>query len=183
MLLAACIGLAGCGSAPEQGAPAAQMSQGPSAAQQSLDDAAPELAKLYGQGNQLLGGGASAFEARLDELKGHPVVVNKWASWCPPCRAELPMFRSQAAKHASEIAFIGVNSQDGESDARAFLERTPIGFPSYEDPDLKVAQVFKGVATFPTTAFYDADGKLAYVKQGAYATEAKLAEDIERYAR
>lgn len=142
-----------------------------------------ELSKLRSQAGQLLDGEAAAFEARLDELEGHPVVVNKWASWCTPCRAEFPFFASQAEQRAGEIAFIGVNSMDSDADAAAFLDEFPIPYPSYTDPDLEVAEVFHGVAAFPTTAFYDAQGELAYVKQGGYASEELLAEDIERYTR
>lgn len=143
---------------------------------------APEpLAALHEQGNELLGGGAEAFRERLAELKGYPIVVNKWASWCGPCRAEFPFFQSQALERGKEIAFIGVNSADNREDAQRFLEEFPVPYPHYEDPDSEVAAVFKGVQAFPSTAFYDADGELVYLKQGGYATEAKLVEDIERY--
>jgi cytochrome c biogenesis protein CcmG, thiol:disulfide interchange protein DsbE len=142
----------------------------------------PELARLRGQADRLLGGGPAAFRAQLRALHGHPVVVNKWASWCPPCRAEFPFLRDQARRRAGRVAFLGVNSQDADADAAEFLRRNPVGYPSYRDPDMEVARVFKGTAAFPTTAFYDARGRLAYFKQGGYATEAKLAEDIERYA-
>lgn len=143
---------------------------------------APEpLAALHEQGNELLGGGAEAFRERLAELKDYPIVVNKWASWCGPCRAEFPFFQSQALERGKEIAFIGVNSADNREDAERFLEEFPVPYPHYEDPDSEVAAVFKGVQAFPSTAFYDADGELVYLKQGGYATEAKLVEDIERY--
>jgi cytochrome c biogenesis protein CcmG/thiol:disulfide interchange protein DsbE len=142
----------------------------------------PALGDLVAQSGELLGGGAEAFERRLEELRGHPVVVNKWASWCAPCRAEFPFFQSQAAKRAGEVAFIGVNSSDNEGDAATFLDEYPVPYPSYQDPELEVADVFNGVAAFPTTAFYDEQGELVYVKQGGYASEDLLAEDIERYA-
>lgn len=146
-------------------------------------DVPPELAKLRSQAGQLLDGGAPAFEARLAELEGHPVVVNKWASWCGPCRAEFPFFAAQAEQRQDEVAFIGVDSGDSDADAAAFLDEFPVPYPSYKDPDLEVAEVFHGVAAFPTTAFYDERGELAYVKQGGYASEELLAEDIERYTR
>jgi cytochrome c biogenesis protein CcmG/thiol:disulfide interchange protein DsbE len=111
------------------------------------------------------------------------VVVNKWASWCPPCRAEFPFFQRQATKRARKVAFLGVDSQDTDGDAREFLREFPVPYPSYKDPQLGVAGVFKGVQAFPTTAFYDSKGELAFVHQGGYPTEAKLAEDIDRYAR
>ena len=166
--------LAGCGSDDPESAPADPA---------QLKGAPPPLAALHKQANELLDGGADAFEARLAELKGYPVVVNKWASWCPPCRSEFPFFQKQAAQRAKEVAFIGVNSNDNDGDAREFLEEYPVPYPSYKDPSLEVAEVFKGQIAFPTTAFYDSKGKLAYVKQGGYREEADLVEDIERYAR
>lgn len=148
-----------------------------------IGDLPPPLADLREEGSRLITGGPNAFRERLSELRGYPVVVNKWASWCAPCRAELPFLRSQAARRAREVAFVGVNSQDDPDDAERFLRRVPPGYPSYIDRDLEVAAVFKGIGGFPTTAFYDSRGRLAYVKQGGYATERQLAADIERYAR
>ena len=152
-------------------------------AREALAGAPPPLAAVHRQANQLLGGGREAFERRIRELRGHPIVVNKWASWCPPCRAEFPFFQRQAIKHGKRVAFLGVDSNDNDGDAARFLERFPVSYPSYKDPSGEVAGAFNAVQAFPSTGFYDADGKLTYVKQGGYATEAKLAEDIERYAR
>jgi len=145
-------------------------------------NAPPKLAKLNDQASQLLDGGLPAFEARLRELRGYPVVVNMWGSWCPPCRAEFPYFQKQALERGAEVAFLGINSQDPESAAREFLDEYPVPFPSYKDPDLKLAAEIGGGVGFPITVFYDKRGKKAYVHQGGYASEAKLAEDIERYA-
>jgi thiol-disulfide isomerase/thioredoxin len=176
ILCAALIG--GCGSGDPQSA-------APEAAKQeaALSGAPAPLAKLHSQANQLLGGGADAFEARLEELRGYPVVVNKWASWCPPCRAESPYFQTQSIERGKRIGFLGVNGNDNDSDARKFLKQFPVSFPSYKDPDLEVSARMKAVAAFPSTAFYDSKGELAYVKQGSYASEEKLVADIERYAR
>ncbi len=115
--------------------------------------------------------------------KGRPVVVNKWASWCGPCRYEFPFFRKQAEKRSGEVVFLGVNSNDNDDGAEDFLRENPVPFPHFRDPDLEVAASFNGVQAFPTTAFYDAEGELAFVHQGGYASERKLAEDIDRYTR
>ena len=126
---------------------------GRAAQERALKGAPPPLAALHRQANELLGGGADAFRERLGELKGYPVVVNKWASWCPPCRSEFPHFQRQAIERGREVAFLGVNSNDNADDARDFLADFPVPYPSYEDPDLAVASVFKGQLAFPTTAF------------------------------
>lgn len=178
-ILLCALALAGCGSDDGSGAAASNV---PAAA--GAERGVPRaLAQLESQHGQLLDGGADAFESRLAELKGHPVVVNKWASWCGPCRAEFPFFQKQAAESGGDVAFLGVNSSDNDGDAAQFLEQFPVPYPSYRDPELEVAKVFNGVAAFPTTAFYDSSGKLTYVKQGGYASEQQLAEDIQRYAR
>jgi len=128
-------------------------------------------------------GGRDAFEARIEKERGTPVVVNKWASWCSPCRLEFPFFRKQAAKRKGEVVFIGVNSNDSRSDAEQFLNEEPVPYRHFEDPKLEIAAAMNAVPAFPSTAFYDSKGKLAFVHQGGYPSEDELAEDIERYAR
>lgn len=129
-----------------------------------------------------LPGGRDAFEAKV-EAAGKPVVVNKWASWCGPCRLEFPFFRSQAEKREGEVVFIGVNSNDNRGDAEQFLVEEPVPFKHFEDPQLEIAAAFNAVQAFPSTAYYDRKGELAYVHQGGYSDEESLAKDIERYAR
>jgi cytochrome c biogenesis protein CcmG, thiol:disulfide interchange protein DsbE len=151
------------------------------AAERAFADAPPPLRRLYDQRNQLLDGGDDAFRARVAELRGYPIVVNKWASWCGPCRAEFPVFQKAAIQEARRIAFLGVDSIDNEDDAREFLGDFPLTYPSYKDPDLKVAAVFNGVGAFPTTAFYDRKGKVAFVHQGPYESAEELLRDVKRY--
>jgi thiol-disulfide isomerase/thioredoxin len=172
-VLATAAALAACGSDPDIVPPP---SGGTSAT------SADALAQLEAEAGQLLDGGPDAFRARLAELRGHPVVVNQWAAWCGPCRFEFPFFRNQAEKLKERVAFVGVNSQDSRSDAAAFLKELPVPFPHFYDRDASVARVFRGGRSWPTTAFYNARGELVFTHQGAYATEAKLAEDIQRYA-
>jgi cytochrome c biogenesis protein CcmG, thiol:disulfide interchange protein DsbE len=148
----------------------------------ALAGAPAPLAKLYSQGDRLLDGGADAFEARLAQLRGYPVVVNKWASWCGPCRAEFPFLQDLSAKYGKRVAFVGVDSNDSEDAARTFLSEFPQPYPSYNDPDQEIAQVLKATLGFPSTAFYDSNGDLVYLKQGGYASEEDMRADIERYA-
>ncbi len=120
---------------------------------------------------------------RLSQFRGQPVWLMFWGSWCPPCRAEFPHFRRQARKLRGGVAFLGVNSNDNDAAARKFLREKPVPYPSYRDPEQEVASVFGGRAAFPTTAFYDSKGSLAYLKQGGYSSERKLSQDIDRHAR
>jgi cytochrome c biogenesis protein CcmG, thiol:disulfide interchange protein DsbE len=139
------------------------------------DDAPPSA--------NFVAGGADRFEQVLERERGQPIVVNKWASWCGPCRLEFPYFRDQAEKRKGEVLFIGVNSNDNRSDAEEFLKEEPVPYKHFEDPKLEIAAVFNAVQAFPSTAFYDSKGELAFVHQGGYKNEADLAEDIDRYAR
>jgi len=150
-------------------------------ARQRLAGAPQPLAGLHAQSNQLLTGGKDAFEARLRSLRGHPVVINKWASWCGPCRAEFPIFQSVATARGREIAFVGVDGRDKRPAATSFLERFPIPFPSYEDPDEDIARSLDVPANYPATVFVDADGKPVFTHQGGYRSEADLTADIERH--
>lgn len=174
--LVAAVALAACGGGDEPTGAAPDY-------EAELSDSPPELAALHAEANELLDGGPDAFEARLGELSGYPVVVNKWASWCAPCKAEFPYFQTQAAKRGTEVAFVGVNSNDGEETAAEFLAELPVPYPSYLDPKLEIAALFDAPTEFPATAFYDSDGALVHVRRGAYGDEAELEADIERYAR
>jgi cytochrome c biogenesis protein CcmG/thiol:disulfide interchange protein DsbE len=175
-LLALLAGCSSSGSTPESAArPAADM--------RALAGSPAPLAGLHRQANELLDGGTTAFDARLKRLRGFPVVVNKWASWCGPCRGEFPYFQRLAVEHGKTIAFVGVDAADNDGDARDFLAKEPLTFPSYKDPDEKISAELNGVQATPVTAFYDAKGDLVYTHQGAYLNEEKLAQDIRRYAR
>lgn len=139
------------------------------------------LAALHARVNDLQPGGPKAFEAQLHALRGHPVVVNLWASWCDPCRYELPFFQRQALKHGARVAFLGVNSNDNRADARELAARYPMPYPSIEDRRLAIAGDY-GAPGLPATAFYDARGKRVLVHLGPYRSEAQLAAEIDRYA-
>lgn len=172
--------LAACGA--EEPSPRASAPSSARVAAELRGSPAP-LAALHAQANELLPGGAPAFRARLRELRGHPVVVNKWASWCGPCRAEFPHFQSLARTRGKEVAFLGVDSNDAPGPAKGFLKKFPVPYPSYDDPNGDIGQGVLKTVVFPTTVFYDRRGKLAFLKQGGYATERELAADIERYAK
>jgi thiol-disulfide isomerase/thioredoxin len=140
------------------------------------------LAALHAQADKLLPGGTGAYEKRIAGLKGYPVVANVWASWCGPCRFEFPVLQKLSARYGKRVAFLGVNSQDSDDTARTFLEEAPVSYPSYTDPDKKIADSLGATLGLPDTAFYDSAGKLVYLKQGPYAHYSELEEDVQRYA-
>lgn len=153
------------------------------AAKEQLTGAPAPLASLHADSNRLLGGGLEAFETRLRSLRGHPVVVNKWAAWCGPCQIEFPHFQKLATKRGREIAFLGIDAKDNRSEAATFLRDTPVPFPSYEDPDARIAGRYAPGTGWPSTIFIDERGRTAFVHQGQYVSEQDLAADIDRYLR
>ena len=179
-LLLAAIALAGC-SGSSAGNPDSRLSE--QQAKEPIKGAPPQLASIRSQANQLLPGGKDAFDARLAQLKGYPVVVNKWASWCGPCRFEFPWFQSLAKSKGGQVAFIGVNANDSDDTARQFLSELPLPYPSYTDPNLDIAQDLGGPPqAFPTTTFYDRTGKQVFSHPGVYQHESDLVADVNKYA-
>jgi cytochrome c biogenesis protein CcmG/thiol:disulfide interchange protein DsbE len=149
---------------------------------QALAGAPKPLAELYAHGDRLLSGGTSAFQSRLEALRGHPVVVNVWASWCEPCRQEFPYLQRLSARYGKRVAFLGVDTRDSDAAARTFLRELPLPYPSYTDPNQEIARSVGATIGLPDTAYFDASGKRVFVKQGEYSSESEFAADIKRYA-
>lgn len=140
------------------------------------------LAALHAQGGALLGGGPHALHARLAALKGYPVVINKWASWCVPCKDEFGAFRRASAEYGRRVAFLGLDSGDtSRTDAAAFLASFPVSYPSYYDKSGQLGVQITDSSFTPVTVFIGRDGR-RFIHQGQYPSTAKLEEDIQRYA-
>jgi thiol-disulfide isomerase/thioredoxin len=149
--------------------------------ERALAGSPPPLAALHEQAGELPPGGLDAYEKRIASLRGYPVVVNIWASWCNPCRYEFPMLQELSARYGKRVAFLGVDSEDDADAAKTFLEEEPVPYPSYSDPGKEIFDSL-GAFGFPDTAFYDRAGELVYLKQGQYADHAALEADVRRYA-
>jgi cytochrome c biogenesis protein CcmG/thiol:disulfide interchange protein DsbE len=176
MAAVALVAMSGCGSGDDTG------TGRPPDYHSALAGAPQPLARLYAKGDQLLRGGPAAFGAELDALRGQPVVVNKWASWCEPCRREFPLLQRASARFGDRVAFLGVDANDSSAAARTFLKEFPLPYPSYSDPNQDISRMLGATAGFPATAFYDSSGQRVFVKQGQYASKADLVADIRRHA-
>jgi thiol-disulfide isomerase/thioredoxin len=172
----ALLSLAGCGASAPKGA---QHVSAQETARRLAGSPAP-LRAVHAQANQLLDGGGHALDARLSQLHGYPVVVNFWGSWCGPCREEFPIFQKVALASGKRVAFLGVDVQDGKDAASRFLRQAPVTYPSYWDPQQKIASGY-GLLGTPSTAFIDRNGKRAFLHQGPYRSAADLENDIRRY--
>jgi cytochrome c biogenesis protein CcmG, thiol:disulfide interchange protein DsbE len=151
-------------------------------ARQTLAGAPGPLAALHARANVIEpGGDLRSYEAMLRQLKGYPVVVNGWATWCGPCKLEFPIFQRVSTRLGREVAFLGVNSGDNRAAAERFLRTTPVPFPHLEDPGSRMARELGAPNAFPATIFIDRRGRRT-VHQGGYTSEADLLADIRRYA-
>lgn len=109
-------------------------------------------------------------QVSLSDYYGKPIVVNFWATWCGPCKSELPAFDNAYAAYQDEITFLMVNMTDGYSETVAgtkqFIEENGYSFPVYFDTSYEAYQAY-GVTAIPMTLFIDADGKLIASQLGA----------------
>lgn len=106
----------------------------------------------------------------LDIRDGRPAVVNFFASWCAPCRRELPHFASASRRLEGEVTFIGIAHQDDAGLATEMLDEFDVGYPAGNDPDGDVARRYL-LRGMPSTAFVAADGTLVGVAAGELDAE------------
>ncbi|MDQ3105766.1 MAG: TlpA family protein disulfide reductase [Actinomycetota bacterium] len=91
-------------------------------------------------------------------LDGQVTVLNFWASWCDPCRAEMPMLNTVAEQTGDTVRFLGVNTKDDPEAAGDFLKVTGVGFEQVYDPDGELLRQLRTVQGLPVTLVLDADG-------------------------
>lgn len=126
----------------------------------------PDFTVLDGDGN----------EVKLSELFGKPIVLNFWATWCPPCKAEMPDLQKAYETYGEDIRFVMVNLTDGSRDTvdgvKQFIEDNGYTFPVYFDTQYSAAMAYS-VSSIPTTYFISPEGTLLQSKVGML-TEAEI---------
>ncbi len=119
----------------------------------------------------------------LDEVKSGPVVLDFWATWCGPCRAELPHIEALSRKYQGRIAFYGVNSSDAPPQIAAFAKRNGLTFPMLTDAKYHVGSLY-GADAIPLLVMIDSQGKVRAVISGydsgpnADATLSKMMDSL-----
>ncbi len=123
---------------------------------------------------------AEANAVMLSENKGKPVVVNFWASWCTPCKQEMPDFEEMYKKYGQQVVFMMVNLTDGAQEtvetASSFIAQRGFTFPVYFDTQLSAVSAY-GMNAVPATFFIDAQGNIATYHLGLI-TGQQLEENI-----
>ena len=137
------------------------------------------------------GGPASAFSLpdltyptrtlSLSQFRGRPVLVNFWASWCIPCRKEMPLLEATYRRVRGRVVFLGVDTNDTSGAALSFLRQTGVTYPSAYDPHGTTATAY-GLFGLPTTVFVAPDGKILERHVGALSSDA-LTAGITRLMR
>jgi cytochrome c biogenesis protein CcmG, thiol:disulfide interchange protein DsbE len=120
-------------------------------------------------------------EFTLSELRGRPVILNFWATWCPPCKAEMPAMQRAYRDYGEEVIFLAVNStnQDSLPAVRQFVDALDITFPVLLD-DLGTAANTYRISSLPSTYFIGKDGVINEVVIGGPMAEALLRSRIDR---
>jgi len=121
---------------------------------------------------------------RLAEQRGKVVMLNFWASWCGPCRQEMPLLDAMHKRYSSAgLQFYGVNVEEDNSDAKKLIKDLGVSFPVLFDPESKASQLY-GVDAMPTTVLIDKKGQIRYVNRGYKAgDENKYRDQIRELIR
>jgi thiol-disulfide isomerase/thioredoxin len=148
----------------------------------SLDEDAPNFsARVVANGDNLrVGTEPAPSTLELGSLKGRPVVLDFWATWCGPCQAESPIVNTIAERYKDKgLAVVGVNTSDEDGLAERFVRKKGLRFPIVYDEENKIAKAY-GVSSLPTLIVVSKAGKIVAVRRGV-TSDSALDEIVRRY--
>ena len=145
---------------------------------------APNAETLHGKAPDFTLRSNSGKNIKLSEYRGQVVLLNFWASWCGPCRQEMPLLNG-IQKRYSKLGFtvLGVNVEEDSDQARAMLREIPVDFPILFDTTNKASKLYN-VSAMPSTIMIDRDGNMRYLHKGYKpGDEAKYKKWIKKLVR
>jgi cytochrome c biogenesis protein CcmG/thiol:disulfide interchange protein DsbE len=110
-------------------------------------------------------------EVNLADLGGKPVLINLWATWCGPCREEMPILQDAHTRYGDEVAFLGLDTKDDPERAGSFLEDVGVTYPQLVDLDGRLLSEHHRVPGLPVTVVVDADGRVVKKHVGPFTEE------------
>lgn len=119
---------------------------------------------------ETLSGGST----RLSDYRGQVVMINFWATWCGPCRDEMPLIQEYYERYDGEMVVLGVNVGERRADVEKFVKEVEVDFPILLDENIEVERLYR-VRAYPTTFFVDTEGTILYQHIG-YLQERQLVQ-------
>lgn len=116
---------------------------------------APDF-KLYSLEGELI---------KVSDVLGKPVILNFWATWCTPCKIEMPLLQEKYNRYNSNLLILGVNAGESKNTVEKFLNNNKISFPNVLDPNELIQEMY-GIRAYPTTYFIDKGGVIQAVYIG-----------------
>jgi len=190
LLLAACQGgpqvAPGGGAAPPHGpSPAAETPRPTPKPSEALPDLCPPKGEVAAGSKALpdltlhcLGADASR---DLSQLAGRPMVINVWASWCGPCKVELPLLARAHRQWDDRVAFLGIDAQDASAEAWKSLTAAGVEYAQLEDPEGRTRAPFGWHSGLPLTVFVDARGRMVGTERTAFRTYPEVMAAMHRH--
>lgn len=111
-------------------------------------------------------------------LVGRPTLINLWASWCGPCREEMPLLQAEFERRGGDVTFVGVDTKDGSEQAAAFLASIEVTYPQLSDPDAGLLGDLRSPG-LPVTVILDAEGAVSQVKIGPFEDQSELSQAVD----
>lgn len=117
----------------------------------------------------------------LRRLAGRPMLINFWASWCGPCKVELPLLAQAHREWGDRVAFLGIDAQDASAEAWKSLTAAGVDYPQLEDPEGRTRAAFGWTSGLPLTVFVDARGRMVGTERMAFRTYPEVTAALRRH--
>jgi thiol-disulfide isomerase/thioredoxin len=138
-------------------------------------DMAPQVGKLAPVFSFINADGKSI---SLSDMRGRTVMLNFWATWCTPCKVEMPLIEELSQENRPDLILLTINSGDSETDVKSFMKKQGYSFPVLLDVKGQLISAYQ-IRGIPTTFFIDKDGIIQNIKVGALSSDTELSHILE----